>query len=187
MTRLGTMKPGHALEQPGGYKTQMARISAGLVMHRVRQGELEVLLVHPGARWGPEGDRGRWSIPKGKVEPGETRIHAACREFAEETGLNGPADHLALWSLGSIRQRSGKVVHAWAAPAPPDVVTGHAVLFDLSRPELRQRLHEAPEIDKAAFFPLSQVRWRINPRQWPLIERLHRKLNGLDHVPPVTF
>src|SRR5882672_9571558 len=89
----------------------MAKTSAGLLMHRTRDGQLQVLLVHPGGPLWKNKDEGVWTIPKGEVAPGEEEIAAAIREFQEETSIvpRGPFEQ-----LGHIKQKSGKVVHAWA-------------------------------------------------------------------------
>lgn len=83
--------------------------SAGLLLHRTRHGVVQVLLVHPGGPYWQRRDLGSWSIPKGEIEAGEDPLAAARREFREETGAEAEGPALA---LGSIRMKSGKVVHA---------------------------------------------------------------------------
>ena len=56
--------------------------AAGGVVVRERDGRREVAIVHR-----PSHDD--WSLPKGKLEPGEEWEHAALREVEEETGLRG--------------------------------------------------------------------------------------------------
>src|SRR5438876_11709023 len=85
--------------------------SAGLLLYRVRDGTLEVLLVHPGGPFWKRKDLAAWSIPKGEFEPGEDPLEAARREFAEETGATPAGEFIR---LEPIRQRSGKLVSAWA-------------------------------------------------------------------------
>ena len=86
-------------------------VSAGLLLYRQREGRLELFLAHPGGPFWKDRDVGAWTIPKGGVDEGEDLLAAACREFEEETGLppRGP-----FISLGSVRQKAGKIVHAWA-------------------------------------------------------------------------
>lgn len=55
--------------------------TAGGVVFRVKEGKLEFLLL--------QDVKGRWSIPKGHVESGETLEQTAIREIGEETGLFG--------------------------------------------------------------------------------------------------
>jgi len=59
----------------------MKEISAGGVVYRRVGGELEIQLIQ---------DRyGKISLPKGKMEPGETVEMTALREILEETGMQG--------------------------------------------------------------------------------------------------
>lgn len=88
-----------------------SRTSAGLLMYRRAGDRVEVLLVHPGGPYYRNKDEGAWSIPKGEIEPGEDPLDAAVREFGEETGLVAGGPFLA---LAPVRQKGGKVVHAWA-------------------------------------------------------------------------
>src|SRR5512143_2838940 len=95
-----------------------SRTSAGLAMYRLRDGQLEVLLAHPGGPYFARKDAGHWSVPKGEVEPGEALEAVARREFEEETGhpvADGPTI-----ALGEIVQKGGKVVHAWAVEGDLD-------------------------------------------------------------------
>src|SRR6478672_8513814 len=87
------------------------RISAGLLMYRVRNGELEVFLAHPGGPIFRQKDFGHWTIPKGEVQEDEELLGTARREFQEEVGREPRGEFLP---LGWIRQKGGKVVHAWA-------------------------------------------------------------------------
>src|SRR5579872_5453839 len=89
----------------------MGKVSAGLAMHRMRNGRMEVLLVHPGGPLWTRKDEGAWSIPKGEVEPGEDELSAARREFEEEIGIHPEGDYVP---LGSVTQKAGKTVRAWA-------------------------------------------------------------------------
>ena len=89
----------------------MPKISAGLLMYHVREGELEFLLAHPGGPFWKERDAGAWTIPKGEIQPGEEPFAAACREFEEEIGLKPTGEFMR---LTPIKQRSGKIVQAWA-------------------------------------------------------------------------
>src|SRR3954469_19420804 len=89
----------------------MPKISAGLLMYRVRDGELEFLLAHPGGPFWRDRDTGAWTIPKGELQEGEQPIEAARREFEEEVGLK-PGEELL--ELTPIKQKGGKTVHAWA-------------------------------------------------------------------------
>jgi predicted NUDIX family NTP pyrophosphohydrolase len=144
--------------------------SAGLLLHRRRGGELEVLLVHPGGPFWAQRDAGAWSIPKGEYEPGEEPLAAARREFAEELGSEAPPGEPL--DLGEIRQKSGKVVHAWAIAGELDPETVHSNTIEIEWPPRSGRTIEVPEVDRAEWSPLALARERINPAQAELLDRL---------------
>jgi predicted NUDIX family NTP pyrophosphohydrolase len=129
-----------------------------------------VLLVHPGGPVWARRDQGAWSIPKGEYEPGEEPLAAARREFQEELGIpppDGPAE-----DLGEIRQKSGKLVRAWAVAGDLDAEAITSNTFSLRWPPRSGRLIEVPEVDRAEWFTLERAREKINPAQVALLERL---------------
>jgi predicted NUDIX family NTP pyrophosphohydrolase len=130
-------------------------------------GELQVLLVHPGGPFWARRDAGVWSIPKGEVEADEDPVAAARREFAEELGF--PVPDGVLVSLGEVRQRSGKRVLAWSLAGDADVST---VVSNRVQIRVRGRLIEVPEVDRAEWCSLERAREKLNPGQVPLLERL---------------
>jgi len=140
------------------------------VLHRIREGKLEVLLVHPGGPFWAKRNEGAWSIPKGEIEPGETALDVARREFEEELGASAPDGELT--SLGTIRQAGGKVVHAWTAPGDLDAASAQSVTFSMEWPPRSGRMQEFPEVDRAAWFDLGEARRMILPSQLPLLDRL---------------
>ena len=153
----------------------MPKTSAGLVMYRVRAGALEVLLVHPGGPFFVRKDGGAWSIPKGVIAPGEAPLDAARREFEEETGAKAEGPFL---ELTPIRQRSGKIVQAWACAGDCDPAKMRSNPFALEWPPGSGRVQTFPEIDRAAFFGLDEARRKINPGQGSLIDELVAKLRS---------
>ncbi len=110
-----------------------------------------------------------WTIPKGEVMPGESLLEAACREFEEETGH--PPRHPFI-ELGEIRQKSGKIVTAWAFEDDLDPAAIRSNSFEMEWPPRSGRKQSFPEIDKAAFFNPTQAKEKINPAQVALLERL---------------
>ena len=146
------------------------KISAGLLMYRINQGELEVFLAHPGGPFYINKDKGVWSIPKGLVEDGEDYLSAAKREFFEETGLEPKGE---LIDLGKVRQSSGKIVYAWAFEGDYDpskgVPSNH---FEMQWPPNSGQIRSFPEIDQVNFFDLALAREKINPAQIEFLERL---------------
>ena len=138
-------------------------------MYRRRGSDLEVLLVHPGGPFWWKRDLGAWSIPKGELIPGEDLLAVARREFEEETGV--PAEG-SFADLGSIRQKGGKTVHAWAVEGDLDPAAIRSNTFTMEWPPRSGQLQEFPEVDRAAFFSVEEATARINPGQVPLLERL---------------
>lgn len=158
----------------------MPQISAGLLMYRCCQGQWQVLLVHPGGPFFQHKDAGAWTIPKGEVESGDDLLATACREFQEETGLTPTAPFV---SLNSIKQKGGKLVHAWAFAGDCDPATMRSNTFTLEWPPKSGRQMEFPEVDRAAWFEFEPARTRINPAQVSLIDRLEELLNRTDKSP----
>lgn len=118
----------------------------------------EVLLVHPGGPFWAGKDLGAWSIPKGEAERGEDLLVAAHREFREETGAaaEGPAI-----TLGQIRQRSGKIVYAWAVECDFDPAALRSNVFEMEWPRGSGKLRSFPEVDRAAWFDIAEARKRL--------------------------
>jgi predicted NUDIX family NTP pyrophosphohydrolase len=144
--------------------------SAGILLYRRRAGELEVLLVHPGGPVWARRDLGAWSIPKGEYEEPEDPLEAARREFEEELGTVAPDGDVL--ELGEVRQKSGKLVRAWAMAGDLDAERIMSNTFTMQWPPRSGRLREFPEVDRAQWFALAQARERINPAQVALIDRL---------------
>ncbi len=137
----------------------------------------EVLLVHPGGPFWRNKDAGAWSIPKGEIEEGEDALAAAIREVREETGF---AVHGAFEPLAPVRQKSGKVVHAWAIEADLDPGKIASNTFELEWPPRSGRWQTFPEVDRGAWFPIAEARERIHPGQLPLIDELSRRARDAD-------
>jgi predicted NUDIX family NTP pyrophosphohydrolase len=147
----------------------MTRTSAGILLYRWREGELEVFLVHPGGPFWARKDRGAWSIPKGEFAPDEDPLAAARREFAEETGLAVEGEFRA---LAPIRQAGGKVVHAFAIEGEVDPGAVRSNSFTLEWPPRSGRLRAFPEVDRASWFTLAEARQKLLKSQLGLLEQL---------------
>lgn len=148
----------------------MAKLSAGLLMFRNRDG-VEVLLVHPGGPFWARKDDGAWSIPKGEYDPDEDPLAAAFREFEEETGFR-PHPKGELLALGEIRQPGGKVVSVWAFEGDCDETSIRSNTFSLEWPRGSGQMREFPEIDRAGWFGISEARKKILKGQTGFLERL---------------
>ena len=147
----------------------MPRLSAGLVMYRIRNGSVQVLLVHPGGPFFRKKDEGAWSIPKGEPEPDEDLLITAQREFEEETGMKPTGPFIP---LASIQQKSGKIVHAWAFEGDCDPKAVVSNTFTMEWPPHSGKQMEFPEIDRAEFFDLDVAKRKIKARQEEFIEEL---------------
>lgn len=145
----------------------MAKTSAGLLMYRRHGGHLEVLLVHPGGPFWRHRDAGAWSIPKGELDDAEDPLEAARREFEEETGLRPEGPFL---ELPAVRQKAGKVVHAWAFEGDWDPARLRSNTFEIEWPPKSGKTAEFPEVDRAEFFDLATAREKINAGQAPLLD-----------------
>lgn len=151
----------------------VAKVSAGLLMYRVRDGTLQVLLVHPGGPFWQHRENGAWTIPKGGIQPGEAPLAAAQREFTEETGFDC---HGPFLPLTAIKQRSGKIVHAWAFQGDCDPARVRSIAFSMEWPPYSGQQREFPEVDRAAFFHVEEARRKIIPAQAAFIKELVVKL-----------
>src|SRR6478672_8431626 len=146
-----------------------SRTSAGLLMFRKRNDALEVLLAHPGGPFFKKKDDGAWTIPKGEPAVGEELIEAAIREFAEETGF---APTPPFRALSPIRQKGGKMVHAWAFEGDCDPGSIVCNTVSIEWPPRSGRTVSFPEIDRADFFDLATARLKMNTAQAPFLDEL---------------
>jgi predicted NUDIX family NTP pyrophosphohydrolase len=146
--------------------------SAGVILFRRGGRGVEFLLVHPGGPFWRRKDAGAWSIPKGQIEEDEEARACALRELEEELGPAPELDPEQLIELGSIRQRAGKLVEAWAAEADFDPATLASNTFSMEWPPRSGSEQEFPEVDRAEWFDLERAREKILPAQAELLDRL---------------
>ncbi|HET6795880.1 MAG TPA: NUDIX domain-containing protein [Gemmatimonadales bacterium] len=150
-----------------------SQTSAGLLLFRRSPGPLELFLAHPGGPFWRGRDAGAWTIPKGLTEPGEDLLAAACREFEEETGVKPLGPFLP---LGSVRQKAGKVIHAWAWEGDADSAAVTSNTMKAEWPRGSGRWLTFPEVDRCAWFTPDEARDRLNPAQAELVDRLQAAL-----------
>jgi predicted NUDIX family NTP pyrophosphohydrolase len=148
--------------------------SAGLVAFRRRDG-LEVLLAHPGGPFWTKRDNGAWTIPKGRIDAGSDLLGTARREFAEETGIAAEGEFVP---LRPVRQKSGKLVHAWAIEADFDLTGFSSNSFELEWPPRSGRHQNFPEIDRIAYFAYPTALEKIIAYQQPFLLELEKKLRS---------
>ena len=144
--------------------------SAGILVFRRSPSGLEVLIVHPGGPFWARRDEGIWSVPKGLFDPAiERPLDAANREFTEETGFTVRDPFL---DLGTLRQRSGKVIHAFAAKGDFDASTSVSNTFQMEWPKGSGRMREFLEVDRAEWFAIPEARAKLLPGQAGFLDRL---------------
>lgn len=144
-------------------------------MYRIQDRKLQVLLAHPGGPLFKNKDDDCWTIPKGEIEPGEDLLEAAKREFQEETGVTPTGPFAA---LTPIKQKGGKVVHAWAFKGDCDPGAIVSNTFTLEWPPRSGRLLEFPEIDRADFFDVAAASRKIKAAQMALVEECEQIVLG---------
>ena len=160
-------------DSPSPQKQRRSRVSAGLLIFR-RNNIIQVLLAHPGGPFFARKDDGVWTIPKGEAGPGEDLLTRARIEVEEEIGIKPSGNWIP---LGSIKQKGGKTVHAWAVEGDlPEQFELKSNLFEMEWPPRSGKLKEFPEIDRAEFFPEQIARLKINPAQIPFLDRLRAAL-----------
>jgi predicted NUDIX family NTP pyrophosphohydrolase len=156
----------------------VAKRSAGILLFRFVADAPQLLLVHPGGPYWAKRDLGAWTIPKGEFEHEEAARACALRELGEELGAAAPdLDPEQLIELGSIRQKSGKVVEAWAAEADFDPGRLSSNGFELEWPPRSGTRREFPEVDRAGWFDPDRAREKILAPQAELIDRLLEHLD----------
>ena len=155
----------------------MPKRSAGVLLYRLSAGSPpDVLLVHPGGPLFARRDRGVWSIPKGELDGGADARATAAREFEEELGSPVPDGDWA--DLGTITQRGGKVVEAWAVRGDLDADGAVSNIFEMEWPPRSGRRQSFPEVDRAGWFTLDAARDKLLDAQHPFLERLEARLAG---------
>jgi predicted NUDIX family NTP pyrophosphohydrolase len=150
--------------------------SAGLLAYRRRSAGVEVLLVHPGGPYWAAKDEGAWSVPKGLVEPHESQLACARREFQEETGFALQASGCEV-DLGTFLQPSGKRLHIWALEADFDPDHLQSNLFELEWPPRSGLRVHLREVDRGGWFDRNQALRKITRGQRPALEKLYHTLN----------
>ena len=156
--------------------SRRAAVSAGLILFR-RSAErgLEIFLAHPGGPFWANRDSGAWTIPKGVVEDGEDLLDAARREFNEETGIVATGPFIP---LGSIKQKAGKTVHAWAWEGDADASTITSNFTTTEWPRGSGKMMSFAEIDRCQWFDAKTAVEKMNPAQSELVGRLKTLLDS---------
>ena len=151
----------------------MGKQSAGILLYRKTEGNLEAFLVHPGGPFFKNKDNGSWSVPKGEFLDDEDPLEAAKREFEEETGQTISGEFI---QLKPIIQKGGKKVHVWAVEGDINHLTIKSNLFEIEWPPRSGKKQSFPEVDRAAWFDIDTAKVKINPAQAELIDELSKTL-----------
>lgn len=154
----------------------MAKQSAGLLVYRGAGASLEVLLVHPGGPFWAKKDDGAWFIPKGEIEPSEDPLQAARREFREELGIDPPSGEPL--PLGTVKNKGGKLIHAWALAGSLELAGFQSNTFPLEWPPRSGKLQQFPEVDRASYFGVDEATRKMHVAEQPLMVRLLERLHG---------
>ncbi len=147
--------------------------SAGILLYRFLNNQLQVFLVHPGGPFWKNKDLGVWTIPKGEFTVEETPLTAAIREFQEETGKLLSGNFL---ELSPVKQKSGKLVYAWAIEGDIDPDDIKCNTFKMEWPPKSGKWQNFPEVEKGEWFTTEQVKEKIIAAQLPLIDELQEKI-----------
>src|SRR5215216_3784299 len=133
----------------------MPKHSAGVLLYRKLNNELQVFLVHPGGPFWKNKDEGAWSVPKGEYEESEDPLEAAKREFYEETGhyIDG-----RFTALAPVRLKSGKIIHAWAVEGDVDHHQIKSNLFEMEWPPKSGKTQAFAEVDRAGWFTVEEAK-----------------------------
>ena len=150
------------------------KTSAGLLLYRRCNNELQVLLVHPGGPFWAKKDLGAWSIPKGEAEAGEDLLERALQEVREETGFEPEGPFIV---LAPVKQ-SGKVVHAWATEFDGDATSIVSNTFAMEWPPRSGKVQEFPEVDRAEWFDLETAAGKILAAQRAFLQELAPRLRS---------
>jgi predicted NUDIX family NTP pyrophosphohydrolase len=148
----------------------MPKLSAGLLLYRVRDGVIEVLIGHPGGPFWARKDDGAWSILKGEYTDGEDPWAAAQREFEEEVGLRPPTGPRL--DLGLVKQPSGKMLTVFAVLGDLDITDAQSNTFEMEWPRGSGRIQAFPEIDRLGWFSVAQARIKLLKGHGPFLDRL---------------
>jgi predicted NUDIX family NTP pyrophosphohydrolase len=152
----------------------MPEKSAGLLVYRRTGAGVEFLLAHPGGPFWARRDEGAWSIPKGLIDEGEETLAAAQREFEEEIGRTVEGDFRP---LAPLKQKSGKLVHAWMVEADLDLDSFRSNLFEMEWPRRSGRMQAFPEVDRVGWFGPDEALVKILPGQAGFIREAMAELN----------
>ncbi|HLO89784.1 MAG TPA: NUDIX domain-containing protein [Lentimicrobium sp.] len=153
----------------------MVKHSAGILVYRFQNKQLQILLVHPGGPYWAHKDDGVWSIPKGEIDIGEKTEEAAKREFYEETGFKIDGDFIP---LSPVRLMSGKIIHAFAIEGDLDASLIHSNNFSIEWPPSSGKIQQFPEIDKGEWFTPTEAKVKLSRAQVAFINELMSILNS---------
>ena len=149
--------------------------SAGILLYHIKKSVLEFFLVHYGGPFWVKKDEGSWSIPKGEFNDDEKPFDAALREFKEETGTELKAINPI--ELLPVKQKSGKIIYAWAIEDDIDASILVSNEFEMEWPPKSGKMKSFPEIDRGEWFGVEEAKKKINPAQVTFLNELLHQIN----------
>ena len=144
--------------------------SAGILLYRYSNHELQVLLAHPGGPFWSKKDAGVWTIPKGEIQENEIPLAAARREFMEETGMVVSGEYVKLTPL--LQPSNQRIVHAWALLGNFNPRELNCNNFSMEWPKGSGKYEEFPEIDRVEWFNIAEASNKILRGQRPFLTEL---------------
>ncbi len=151
----------------------MPKKSAGIILYRFQNNQLELFLVHPGGPFWAKKDEGTWSIPKGEFDENEEGLAAAKRELEEETGIKADGHFL---ELTPVKQKSGKIIYAWAIEKNIDAENIFSNTCMIEWPPRSGKQLEIPEVDRGAYFSVEAGLIKVVQGQAPILRELLKKI-----------
>ena len=146
----------------------MPKLSAGILLYRIKNKKPEVFLCHPGGPFYKKKDNGVWSIPKGEFDNAEEPMAAAKREFEEETGQKIDGQFIP---LKPVRYKDGrKIVYAWAVEGEINIEKIQSNLFPIEWPPKSGKYIDVPEVDKGEWFDVESARQKMHPALTSLLD-----------------
>ena len=155
------------------------KTSAGILVYRYKNNQLEILLVHPGGPFWRKKDKDSWSIPKGESQENEELFSVALREFKEETGLDlSEEDKKRIFYLGTVKNLR-KIVHLYALEKDfGDNLKLKSIPSEIEWPLKSGKKITFPETDKIGYFNSKQARIKLVKYQKSVLDLLKKFLKN---------
>ena len=139
-----------------------ARHSAGILLWRRIDGDVEVLIGHMGGPFWSRREAGAWSIPKGEYDPhDEAAFETALREFGEELGHRAPSSDVGDYVDLGVFTQSNKTVQVFAIEGDLDPETCVSNTFEMEWPRGSGTMATFAEVDRVEWCALDVAAQRL--------------------------